>query len=189
MAVRCGKATVAGTCARPVATRGAPCGVDHAAGGARSLLVAPDGSAAAAAAADPFAAPERPVATAPGVPSRDDERARWKAGEAPSAPAQDLLRAWHPDLTIDLSEKDDLVELSRIVVPATSRESGAGSAAMDDLVAYADASGKTVACTPSSDFGGSKGRLEKFYRRFGFVPNKGRNKDFSTRESMVRPPR
>jgi len=44
-----------------------------------------------------------------------------------------------------------------------------------------------LALTPTKAFGASKGRLEKWYRRHGFVPNKGRNKDFSTKESMIRP--
>lgn len=133
-----------------------------------------------------------PMHTPPATPPSDAgpaaEMGRWKSGHAPSAPAQELLRSWHPDVTLDLAENDTHLTLSRIVVASDAREAGTGSRVMDELCAYADATGKTVACTPSADFGGTKGRLEKFYRRFGFVPNKGRNKDWSTRESMVRPP-
>lgn len=88
-----------------------------------------------------------------------------------------------------VSENGDMIRLSKIVVPAEGREAGAGTAAMQQLIDYADATGKAVALTPSADFGGSKARLVKFYKRFGFVENKGRNKDFSTQESMIRPAR
>ncbi len=60
---------------------------------------------------------------------------------------------------------------------------------MQSLIREADAEGAIVALTPSTDFGASsKSRLAKFYRRFGFVPNKGRNKDFAVREAMIRYP-
>jgi hypothetical protein len=41
----------------------------------------------------------------------------------------------------------------------------------------------------ASDFGGNKNRLVGFYKRFGFVENKGKNKDFSTMDLMIRPPK
>ena len=46
-----------------------------------------------------------------------------------------------------------------------------------------------LSLSPSTDFGASSvSRLTKFYRRFGFKPNKGRNKDFRTRDTMLRNP-
>ena len=59
---------------------------------------------------------------------------------------------------------------------------------MADLTAIADENGLPFALSPSGDFGGSVGRLKDFYSRFGFVPNKGRNKDFRISESYVRNP-
>ena len=60
---------------------------------------------------------------------------------------------------------------------------------MQDLVNYANQSGKTMALSPSTDFGASSvGRLKDFYKQFGFVENKGRNKDFTISESMYRLP-
>ncbi|WP_323008533.1 hypothetical protein [Paracoccus sp. (in: a-proteobacteria)] len=90
-------------------------------------------------------------------------------------------------VAVQLSEDADRITLSKIV--ADQRERGAGTAYMQRLVDYADAAGKQIALTPSADFGGSVARLRQFYRRFGFVENKGRNKDFGTRETMVREPR
>lgn len=78
--------------------------------------------------------------------------------------------------------------LSRIEVPKDLRNQGVGSQVMKDLIAGADAKGIPLALSPSSDFGGNKSRLVDFYKRFGFVQNHGRNKDFTTRETMIRPP-
>tara|TARA_R110000772_G_scaffold94553_4_gene192507 strand:- start:863 stop:2329 length:1467 start_codon:yes stop_codon:yes gene_type:complete len=91
------------------------------------------------------------------------------------------------DVSLDLYEKNNTINLSRIVVPKDMRNSGIGTDVMQDLVSYADQTGQKVALTPSSDFGGNVKKLKEFYKRFGFVENKGRNKDFTTRETMIRP--
>ena len=82
----------------------------------------------------------------------------------------------------------DLINVARLVVPKELRGQGIGSAAMKDLAKHADESGKTLALSPSTDFGGSSvSRLKEFYKQFGFVENKGKNKDFAISESMYRP--
>ena len=61
---------------------------------------------------------------------------------------------------------------------------------MEDLVRWADSTGTVLALTPSKEYGASSvARLQSFYRRFGFEKNRGRNKDWSTQESMVRKPK
>ncbi|THJ32423.1 hypothetical protein E8K88_12040 [Lampropedia aestuarii] len=87
---------------------------------------------------------------------------------------------------VAVSERDDIVTLSKIVIPEAARNSGVGSELMQSLVDYADAAGKHVALTPSEDFGGSKPRLKSFYKRFGFVENKGKGRVFQTMEAMYR---
>jgi GNAT superfamily N-acetyltransferase len=89
-------------------------------------------------------------------------------------------------VTGDISEKDGVITLSRIVVPKEERGSGTGTAAMQALVDYADRTGQHVALSPSADFGGNKKRLLAFYKRFGFIENKGKNRAFTTSESMYR---
>lgn len=89
----------------------------------------------------------------------------------------------------NMHEADGLITLSRIVVPEASRGQGVGTNAMKLLTQYADRTGQRIALTPSADFGGNKKRLEAFYKRFGFKPNKGRSKDFTVSEAMVREPR
>jgi lysophospholipase L1-like esterase/GNAT superfamily N-acetyltransferase len=88
-----------------------------------------------------------------------------------------------------ISERDNEIHVGKIVVPKGSRGAGTGTQAMQLLVDYADQTGKRIVLTPSTDFGASSvARLKTFYKRFGFVENKGRNKDWTTRETMIRPP-
>jgi len=105
-----------------------------------------------------------------------------------SRPGLDEVKAAWRKAGIDFSfvERGDVLTVSKVVVPEGARESGIGTRAMDQLVAWADASGKHLALTPSADFGGSKARLTAFYKRFGFKENKGGSRVFSVTESMIR---
>jgi len=82
-----------------------------------------------------------------------------------------------------------------IQAPRGDLGGGAGTAAMQDLVNYADKNGQliylSVAEKDRSTGTTSKSRLKKFYKRFGFVDNRGRNKDFSLSRyaDMYRMPR
>jgi GNAT superfamily N-acetyltransferase len=73
------------------------------------------------------------------------------------------------------------------------RSQGVGTKAMEELIAYADQLGKRITLSPGlpDDAQGttSRSRLVKFYKRFGFKENKGRNRDFSTRDGMIREPK
>lgn len=101
--------------------------------------------------------------------------------------SKDLEKKYN--LTLDVSEKGDDITLSRIIVPKESRKQGIGSKAMQELIDYADANNKRILLTPSTDFGAtSTERLKEFYKEFGFVENKGKNKDFTTKETMYREP-
>ena len=80
--------------------------------------------------------------------------------------------------------------LSKIAVPEGQRGQGLGTKAMEDVIARADAEGKRVVLSPSTEYGAtSVGRLKDFYKRFGFVENKGRNKNYAISESMYRDPK
>ena len=84
------------------------------------------------------------------------------------------------------------IELETIASPGDGR----GSRAMRELTAFADRVGRRILLSPA-DKGyqpGSKktssySRLVAFYRRFDFVRNAGRNKDFSTLKAMIRNPK
>ena len=93
--------------------------------------------------------------------------------------------------TLFISERanGDIVVASII---AKEKKQGAGTGLMNDLAAYADQEGKRIVLSPGlkDDRHGttSRGRLVSFYKRFGFVENKGRNKDFTVSEGMIRNP-
>lgn len=77
------------------------------------------------------------------------------------------------------------IVLHSIEVDQTQRKRGVGERTLAVITAWADANDQTILLTPQ----GSKRRLERWYRRHGFVRNKGRNKDFRYWESMYRRPR
>ena len=95
--------------------------------------------------------------------------------------------------------RDGIVDLEGIQAPKDAPP-GTGTAAMEDLVRWADQNGVML----TLQFGekgyepvkgwkktSSQARLKKFYARFGFRPNKGRYKrfDLSLYTSMYREPR
>lgn len=88
-----------------------------------------------------------------------------------------------------MNVNNNTITLSKIVVPKEHRNKGIGTAAMAALTQHADKLKHRLVLSPSGDFGGSGPRLKRFYSEHGFKENKGRNKDFSTRETMIREPR
>ncbi|MCK0923740.1 GNAT family N-acetyltransferase [Acinetobacter pittii] len=92
------------------------------------------------------------------------------------------------ELGLKGSQSSNVLSLHKIIVPEAMRNQGTGTNAMQDIINYADSQNKTIALTPSSDFGGNKTRLTGFYKKLGFVENKGRNKDYEISESMYRSP-
>lgn len=111
---------------------------------------------------------------------------RGSYGDNPAPTSVDQVLAGWKQLGVDgaLIERGDIVTVSKIVSPAAG--SGLGTQAMQMLARYADSAGKHIVLSPSGDFGGNKARLTGFYKRFGFVENKGRNRIFQTMESMYR---
>jgi len=88
---------------------------------------------------------------------------------------------------INIYEFEDKISIDLIV--AREKNTGAGTRLMQEICDYADRQKKTVILSPSDEFGGNKKRLIEFYKRFGFVENKGKNKIFEIFESMYRLPK
>ena len=90
------------------------------------------------------------------------------------------------------SLNDNTINLNSIIVKRDERKQGVGSAVMQEITDYADGRGLRIALTPNikdSIIGTtSQGRLIRFYKRFGFKENKGRNKDFTISAGMIRDP-
>lgn len=78
---------------------------------------------------------------------------------------------------------NNMLELSAIMVDKENQKQGAGTGAMNDLTDYADERGLSIVLTPGvkdiHQGTSSRPRLVKFYKRFGFIENKGRKMDFA----------
>jgi predicted GNAT family N-acyltransferase len=99
-----------------------------------------------------------------------------------------MVKAAHPEVKLYISgNTDNYVVLDLIVIPKELRKMGLATKIMGQLVEAADKNNWPLALTPSNDFGSSTNRLEVFYRRFGFVKNAGRNKDYAIMQTMIRP--
>lgn len=99
------------------------------------------------------------------------------------------IAARHPGVQLWVSEKSNgTVVLNSIQVDPAERGKGRAEAAVADLTRVADEQGWTLALTPDNCWGSSKTRLTAWYRRHGFAPNKGRNRDFEINEEMYRRP-
>ncbi len=101
-----------------------------------------------------------------------------------------ILKEKYPDIRFELysREKDMSVLLTGFIVPYKLRGTGIGSKFMEDLIKIADENGYKIKLSPSSSYGGNVNRLFDFYGRFGFVRNKGKNRDFTHKEDMYRNP-
>ena len=68
------------------------------------------------------------------------------------------------DIALEVWEDKDKIELSTIVIPK-----------------------RLIYLTPDTSFGGTSiNRLKRFYKRFGFIENKGSNKDYEINDTMYR---
>ena len=88
---------------------------------------------------------------------------------------------------LSISENGDQIKLHNIVLNEVSRNQGVGQAFLNDLIEYADREGKIITLTPTREYG-THDRLKKWYKRNGFVENKGRNTDFRLSDTMYRLP-
>jgi len=107
---------------------------------------------------------------------------------------QEILNRWTSQgIVLSVFEGDDYLTLDSIIIPKRDRKQGIGTQIMQDLTSYADQVGKLFKLTPGvkGDYQGttSRNRLVDFYKRNGFVQNKGRNKNFQYRaDEMYRDP-
>ena len=115
-------------------------------------------------------------------------------GGSVSSLQKSLKKKYSELKTLLLSEYNNVISIDMIEVDSDKRKEGVGSAVIQEIVNYADTNKKEISLLPalSDDRKGttSRSRLVKFYKRFGFVENKGRNKDFSKKGgSMYRLPK
>jgi len=112
-------------------------------------------------------------------------------GNDPIEKFETYIKDRHAVEVFSLYAYNDDIKLDTIIVG--DKKQGTGTAVMNELVAFADKLKKRVILSPAvkDDHHGttSRSRLVKFYKRFGFQENKGRNKDFSVSAGMIRNPK
>lgn len=84
---------------------------------------------------------------------------------------------------------NNTISLDKIIVPKEKRNESIGTMVMTEITRYADKNKMIIQLTPTTDFGGKIGKLKSFYKKYGFVENKGKNKDFEIYESFYRLPK
>lgn len=92
-----------------------------------------------------------------------------------------------PDVSFTVVEREAVWQLDAIV--CETRNQGRGTDFMNRLCSLADAHDRKVVLTPDLSFGASSvKRLTRFYKRFGFIENAGRKRDYAVSHSMMRHP-
>ncbi len=106
-------------------------------------------------------------------------------------PIEQELKEKYSNIRFELYINNKLkkIYLTGFIVPASLRNKGVGTSFMEDLTKLADQYGYQITLTPDRSYGGNVNRLKDFYQRFGFVFNKGNEKDFTHKELMHRNPK
>ncbi len=103
---------------------------------------------------------------------------------------QGILRNKYRDVIekLFIFETGNGLELNIIRIEHSKRNKGWASKIMEDLIEYADQNTKIIHLTPTDDFGSDVDKLINFYKGFGFVENRGGNRNTKIKDSMYRHP-
>ena len=100
-----------------------------------------------------------------------------------------LEAKYNVELLLQLYLRPVRLVINSLIIPKENRKEGIGTKIMEDVVKFADNKQLMIALTADNSLGGtSVSRLQKFYKRFGFVVNKGRKKNWKLSETMYRLP-
>lgn len=93
------------------------------------------------------------------------------------------------DVKLNLFQRGDTIRLAKIVVPKERRGEGIGDEILEIIKEFADENDFRITLTPDSSLGGNRAKLIKWYKRHGFIENRGKNKDYEISDAMYRDPR
>jgi GNAT superfamily N-acetyltransferase len=94
----------------------------------------------------------------------------------------------HRGVNVDTSVKSSGdIRLNNIWVPPSDRGKGIGGRVMKGLGKYADKQGKKITLNQAPE-PGKKKKLGDFYKSHGFQANRGKSRDFSTKDTHIRHP-
>ena len=99
------------------------------------------------------------------------------------------LETKYKDFVEDLNIFENKTNIKLNMIKIKDKGKWIWSKIMTELIEYADAVNKKIRLTPEKIDKTSLTKLKSFYKRFGFIENKGSNKDFSISESMYRHPK
>ncbi len=98
------------------------------------------------------------------------------------------LAAANTEVEFKLIAYKEFIYVDWLIIPENLRNQGLSTKFFNELVAAADSINCPLALTPDPSFGSSdESRLEEYYKRFGFIKNIGKDRDFSTNHLMIRP--
>lgn len=84
----------------------------------------------------------------------------------------------YPEIEIDAYENKYKIEIIKIKIPKHQRKQGIGSSVIKKIQDYARSIEKPIVITPEAEKG-YENKLNNFYKKLGFVDNKGKNIDFT----------
>jgi len=87
------------------------------------------------------------------------------------------LESKYPGLELFVYENEYKVKLDMLRVPLEMRHRGIGSEILRVIKEFAQKRNKPLVVHPEAERGYKK-KLDSFYRDHGFIPNKGRNRDY-----------
>jgi GNAT superfamily N-acetyltransferase len=115
-----------------------------------------------------------------------------KEAKPPKEVLDKISRAYgrkHRGVNVSASaDRSGDIRLNNIWVPPSERNKGIGSRALKGLTKYADKQGKRITLSQAPEKG-KKAKLAKFYKSHGFESNRGRSRDFTTRDTHIRNPK
>jgi len=96
----------------------------------------------------------------------------------------------HTEITYGIASHGQSGEVIVVKTPIEKRGQGSARTALTKFVSKADHHGTTLFLNSDPmDKTTSKSKLDKFYKSHGFIRNKGKNKDFSSRAEFIRQPK
>lgn len=95
----------------------------------------------------------------------------------------------HPGVNIDASydKATNRIRVNQLFVPPDQQGKGIGTRIMKGLGKYADKNNMQISLNQDPDKG-KKAKLAKFYKSHGFQSNRGKSRDFTTRDTHIRHP-
>jgi predicted GNAT family acetyltransferase len=92
------------------------------------------------------------------------------------------------NLDASYNSKTNSIRVNQVWLPPHLQGQGIGGRMFKGLRKYADRTGSTITLSQEPDKG-KKAALAKFYKNQEFVANRGKYRDFSTRDTHIRHPK